>query len=441
MCIGSQSILVGPEPFRTEFEREAIFGGRKEVFFVGTVHGTWIADYDIAAAYATTAAAWPLPMAPGDYWLQMTWGDLDALSPDEGAIVECTITTDKPCAPVHIGEEVWWPVGRFKTTLTTPELSYVRSVAKEVTLHHGQGYRLSYALADWAGWIIHLLGDYSGSTPAVVKRVAKGWGRSTLGRFALRKSSLIGERPATHLGWHVETGHDLDTSEALEVISFAGTEYTYRKDTPGPDSFPAVLAFVEGYVRRALGELLDTRNPSKVLQVNTDGWWEQKAVRSAAWQMPNVPWPYTVTRRALENELVVVGPNHVQSPHERRFAGVPHDASVGDREEFSWSDWPGLRWQIEHSRPGEYLRPPKEMVLREHYCRRWVLESGETVPATATVTGAGETVLLPWSETALRRQDDVLAAYQVPALEALRDEGVPFTESPVARTVVTPGRS
>jgi hypothetical protein len=157
--------------------------------------------------------------------------------------------------------------------------------------------------------------------------------------------------------------------------------------------------------------------------------------------MPNVPWPYTVTRRALENELVVVGPNHVQSPHERRFAGVPHDASVGDREEFSWSDWPGLRWQIEHSRPGEYLRPPKEMVLREHYCRRWVLESGETVPATATVTGAGETVLLPWSETALRRQDDVLAAYQVPALEALRDEGVPFTESPVARTVVTPGRS
>jgi len=30
MCIGSQSILVGPEPFRTEFEREAIFGGGRK---------------------------------------------------------------------------------------------------------------------------------------------------------------------------------------------------------------------------------------------------------------------------------------------------------------------------------------------------------------------------------------------------------------------------
>jgi hypothetical protein len=441
MCIGSQSILVGPEPFRTEFERQAIFGGRKEVYFVGTVHGTWIADYDIDGCYANTAAAFPLPYAPGSFYPRIDWADLDALSELEGAIVECTVTTDRPCAPVHIGDEVWWPTGRFRTTLTTPELDYVRKVASDVELHHGQAYRLSYALADWAGWVIHLLGDYSGSTPAVVKRVAKGWGRSTLGRFALRKSSLIGERPATHLGWHVETGHDLDTSEALEVISFNGVEYTYRKDTPGPDSFPAVLAFVEGYVRRALAELLDTRNPAKLLQVNTDGWWEQKAVRAAAWSMPGVPWPYTVTRRALENELVVVGPNHVRTPHERRFAGVPHDASIGDRDEFSWSDWPGLRWQIEHSVPGEYLRPPKEMVLREHYCRRWVLTTGETVPVTCAVLQDGSNALRPWSETHLRREDDALATYQVPSLEALRDEGVPFTELPVARETVTPGRS
>jgi hypothetical protein len=438
--VAERSILVGPEEFRTNFERKAIYGGRKEVYRVGTVHGTWIADYDFAAAYAVTAAAWPLPKAPGDYWAKTRMKDLEALSPQEGAIVECTVTTDRPCAPVHVGDEVWWPTGRFRTTLTTPELDYVLRVASDVELHHGQGYRLSYALADWAGWVIHLLGDYSGSTPKVAKRVAKGWGRSTLGRFALRKSSLIGERPATHLGWHIETGHDLDTSDPLEVISFNGTEYTYRKDTPGPDSSPAVLAFVEGYVRRALAELLDTRDPRHLLQVNTDGWWEQKAVRAAAWRMPGVPWPYTVTRRALENELVVLGPNHVRSPHERRFAGVPRDAMVGDEESFAWSDWPGLRWQIEHSEQGTYTRPPKEMVLREHYCRRWVLDTGETVPVTCVVTAAGETALLPWSRTAGRRQDDVLATYQVPTLQELRDVSTGFVESPAARSVVVPGR-
>ena len=64
---------------------------------------------------------------------------------------------------------------------------------------------------------------------------------------------------------------------------------------------------------------------------------------------------------------------------------MPKDAELGDDESFAWSDWPGLRWQIEHSPPGEYLRPPKEMVLREHYCRRWVLDTGETVPVTCAV--------------------------------------------------------
>ena len=439
--VPEKAVLVGPEPFRTEFERRAIFGGRKEVYRVGTITGGWIADYDMEAAYATTAAGWPLPRTPGDFWPEAQWADIDALSPQEGAIVECTVTTERPCAPVHVGDEVWWPVGRFRTTLTTPELEYVSKVATDVELHHGQAYKLSYGLADWAGWVIHLLGDNSGSTPPVVKRVAKGWGRSVLGRFAMRKSSLIGERPATHLGWHIENGHDLDTGEALEVISFDGVEYTYRKDTPGPESFPAVLAFVEGYVRRALGELLDSRRPGLLLQVNTDGWWEKRAVRAAKWQMPGVPWPYSVTRRALENELVVLGPNHVRTPSERRFAGVPKDAELGDNESFAWSDWPGLRGQIEHSRPGEYLRPPKEMVLREHYCRRWVLETGETVPVTCAVDDRGNNVILPWSKTILRRDQDVLATYQVPTLEKLRDEDEPFTESPIARNLVIPGRN
>lgn len=221
----------------------------------------------------------------------------------------------------------------------------------------------------------------------------------------------------------MEAGHDLDTSEAIEVISFGGTEYTYRKDTPGPESSPAVLAFVEGYVHAALGRLLATRNPDHLLQVNTDGWWERKAVRAAAWQMPNVPWPYSVTRRALERSLVVLGPNHVVSPHERRFAGVPRESEVGEEGSFAWADWPGLRWQIGHSRPGEYLRPPREMLLQEHYCRRWVLEGGSTVPATTTVAQNGENVLMPWSETIGRLEEHKLAAYQVPSLQPLKDCG------------------
>jgi hypothetical protein len=418
--IEPKSLLVGPEEFRTDFERRAIHGGRKEVYRVGTISGSFIADYDIVAAHVTTAAGFRLPYAPDRTCGPFTWEMIDALVPNQGAIVEATVTTDVPCAPCRIGDEVWWPTGRFNTVLTSPELLWIRGMASNVQLGFGQTYRLSFALADWAGWVLKLLADNSGDTPPVAKRVAKNWGRTAIGRFALRKHSLVGERAATHLGWHVEGGHDLDTKEEIEVISFGGREYTYRKDTPGPETSPAVLAFVEGYVRAALGELLASRQPDRLLQCNTDGWWERKAVRAAAWQMPGVPWPYSVTRRALERSLVVLGPNHVESPHERRFAGVPHEAELDEEDSFHSVDWPGLRWQIEHSRPGEYLRPPRETVLREHYCRSWVLEDGSTVPATVAVDASGHNVILPWSETMGRQPEHKLAAYQVPSLEAVR---------------------
>ena len=205
-------------------------------------------------------------------------------------------------------------MGTFRTTLTTPEIDYVRRVAQGIKLHHGQAYKLAYGLADWAGWVIHLLGDNSGSTPPVVKRVAKGWGRSVLGRFAMRKSSLIGERPATHLGWHIENGHDLDTGEALEVISFDGIEYTYRKDTPGPESFPAVLAFVEGYVRRAprrAAGLTDAQ--AHLLQVNTDGWWEQKRRQSR--QVADAESPLALQRHQASSRERARGPRSEPRPH------------------------------------------------------------------------------------------------------------------------------
>ena len=69
------------------------------------------------------------------------------------------------------------------------------------------------------------------------------------------------------------------------------------------------------------------------------------------------------------------------------------------------------------------------MLLENHYCRRWVLNTGETVPASATVSRRGATALLPWSQTACRRETDQLAEHQVPALELLRDEQEPYRGS------------
>lgn len=432
--------LVGPEQPRTLFERAAVFGGRKEVYGVGEFHDTWIADYDFNNAYATTAAAWPLPVTSAKLWRSSAALLDEPPPPQRDYIAEVEITTKRPCAPCRIAGEIWWPVGTFRTVLCGPEVRYAATVAESVTVIRHEAYRTGFALAEWAAWVIELQDPNRADVPALVARVAKGWGRSVLGRFASRTSHVISTRPSTHLGWHLETGHDLDTGAALEWLSIGGVEQCIAKDIDGADCFPAVLAFVESYTRVALATMLDSRDPSKLLQCNTDGWWESNATRRSDYVPEDVPWPHRIVRKALERRLLVRGPNHVMSPHERRYAGIPAASiDLGDGV-MKWQDWPGLRWQLEHGVTGQYHRPDREAVLAEHYVRRWVLTTGETVPVTCRVDETRSTLIEPWQRSMGQRDADILVPYQVPTLAALLDSDRDQSAKPLSDLPTQPGR-
>lgn len=427
--IAEKQILVGVEQPRTERERRAIYGGRKEVWRVGQIRGAWIEDWDIASAYLTTAAFLPLPRKP----LSTRAGalEIDPLNPPEGisGLSEVQITTIRPIAPARVGNDVYWPVGTFRTLLTTPELQLVAEHAEKIKVIDTSWYLMSDDLGRWGRWCLNMVNGPGDEVPKVVRRVAKGWGRSVPGRFALRKPTLISERPATHLGWALETGVDLESGCPIEVLTFGGVERTYRKDQDGADVSPIVLAFVEGYVRAAMARTLEARDPAQLLQCNTDGWWETRAGRDPGAGGAAVPHPYRAVRKAVTREVNVYGPNHTDAANDQRLAGVPRNAERKDDGSFHWQDWPGLRWQLENSRPGEYQRPGRSISLAPHYCRRWVLTSGETVPPSAQTSRSGVNSLLPWSQTLYRRPSDELAEHQVPALLELAD-AEPWRASP-----------
>jgi len=440
-------ILVGPDPDRTDFERGAIFGGSKDVYGVGEFHEPWIADYDFKSAYTTAAAGFPTPTMPAKKWTTNDQLLTTEVPAQRDYIARVRITTYRPCAPCRIGDEIYRPVGTFVTTLAGPEVRYALTRAESVTVLDWRAYKVGYALADWAAWCLTIQSAPASEVPPIVARVAKNWGRLAIGRFASRTSRVVATRPSMHLGWHLETGHDLDTGARCEWLSMGGVEQTILKDQDGSDAFPAVLAFIEGHVRVALHQMIDSRPPANVLQINTDGWWEMRAPRTSDYLPPSIPWPFRVTRKALERRLTVKGPNHVLTPHERRYAGVPGRASVSEDEVMHWRDWPGLRWQLEHSVTGEYKRPDREAILAEHYVRRWVLATGETIPVTTQVDPEGTTVLQPWSLSWGRRAGDILAYYQVPTLASVLESdadpatmvNVPLPDQPGRGFTYRPG--
>lgn len=420
---GAKRMVVGPDGIRTKFEREAIYGGRKEVFQVGEINGEWCADYDFQGAYPTIAAHYRLPILPLSWHEAIPEDIARGDNPGVDFIARCQVVTERPVAPARIAGDVWWPVGRFNCTLTGPEARYAQSQGAQVTVGEGWTYKMDYALRPWAMWCLSLLHAPVTEVPALVRRMAKGWSRSVIGRFGGHTSQITTIRPAIGVGVRLTTGHNLDTGRPMEILTIGDRELTTEHDLDGSECFPAVLAFVEGHCRVALGEMIDSRRPCNVLQVNTDGWWERRVVRDAAYVVERPPWPHTVIRKAIVSSVLILGPDHLRTPNERRLSGVPKGALGGGADEFVWHDWPGMRWQWERNANGEYVRPHKALTTKASYARRWVLANGETVAIAAECDQDGTNYIEPWSMTPGRRNEDTLAEYQDERLSSLRGLG------------------
>jgi hypothetical protein len=417
-----KSILVGPDNQRSQFERKAIYGGRREAWFVGHVATVTASDYDFVGAYPTVVAHLPIPRKALGHFQSLP-SDSPALRASTiGVIAEVTVTTEMPCAPVRIGGEVWWPIGTFHTVLCTPEITLALELGATVEIGPGYSYSLARGLSNWAEWCLKTQADHSGHTPELARMMAKGWGRSVIGRFAQRNSQEILRRPATRFGWHLEHGIDNQSGAPLDIVTMGGEERWLRKDVEGRETFPAVFAWVESCCRAALSRTVLSRPKGRVLQCDTDGWLERERPSARPPRLPEVPLPFVVARKGRYEHVRVQAATQLWLDAERRTAGVGRSALEIATDRYSWWDWPSLRWQLQHGDPGTFTRTKREAVIRGESVKRWVLADGTTRPVQVRLDLEGQLRAIGYLSTYLFDQGPGLAPLQHPALRGLEDK-------------------
>jgi hypothetical protein len=417
-----KSILVGPDNVRSHFERQAIYGGRREAWYVGHVSTAGASDYDFVGAYPTVVANLPIPRKPIGHFDHLP-SDSPALTASSiGVIAEVTVTTDVPCCPVRIGGEVWWPIGTFQTVLASPEITLALGLGATVEIGSGYSYSLAKSLAYWAEWCLATQHDRSGRTPQLAKMMAKGWGRSVIGRFAQRNSKEIFRRPATRHGWHLEHGKDHVSGAPLDIVTMGGEERWLLRDQEGRETFPAIFAWVESCTRAALTRTVLARPQGRVLQCDTDGWLERERPSTRPAPLPGVPAPFMVRRKGRYEHVRVQAATQLWLDSERRTAGIGRSALELARDEYSWWDWPSLRWQLQHGETGTFTRTKREAVIHGDSAKRWVLLDGNTLPVRVQADGNNGTQIMGFLSSYLFDQGPGLAPAQHPALRGLEDK-------------------
>lgn len=417
-------VLIRPDEDQVDFGRGAIYGGRRYVWRHGQLPPGRYTELDFASAYATVAAHLPLPL--------MRAREFDAMSTDHpyveggrwGIVADVEIETDTPRWPVRAGDRVWYPVGRFWTRLAGPDIAEAKRLGCLRQIGHGYVHQLGHNMAPWARWVLSCCADTTGATPEVAKLACKHWGRAVIGKWAQRafERRRLGLAPTD--GWGYGHAWSHDNHAQASILDIGGQRFVSEAAGDSDNCYPEVLAYVEAYVRVALGRVIGAAGPAGVIQCDTDGLIVSEGQAAGVVALQQVCAPFTLRPKRTYRDVRVTGPQHLVLDGERRFSGVPRSAVEGKDGRLHALGWPKLAWQIERGDSRGYVRPDLPYLVQPCYVPAWVLADGAVVPVTAGSTRSRDTFIRPWRCGRHAPAGAQLGPYQHPALGGLWDEAV-----------------
>ena len=266
-------------------ERMSYYGGRAEDWWHGPLEETMY-QVDVRSMYPSVMHGNEYSVIPA-HGFQLRNGrfnDLsyleEALEDGYGAVAEVVVNTDVPAYPMR-GLTTIFPVGRFATVLSTPELRYaianshVESVLV-IQLYHRYGIFNSFVRD-----LYDLREKFDEAGQPAMSRMCKLMLNSGYGRFAqydqrwIREDGLPpenrGSDPRMHWRHWTETG--LETGEIVEYQAI-GRSWWSRNITQkrlSPMAIPVIASEVTGYARMKLWEFMLQAGLDNVMYVDTDG--------------------------------------------------------------------------------------------------------------------------------------------------------------------------
>lgn len=394
--INTRQITINTNPDGVEFDRRAIYGGRRGMWRTGRLPAGKYADIDFSAAYPTIAESMLLPQERMTLFPSLPVDHAMLSSNRHGVIANVRIRTDTPRWPVRAAGRVWYPVGEFSTVLAGPDIAEAIKHGCLISVGEGWIHRLGYALAPWAQWCLATSSAADDGTPEVVRLWSKHCGRAVIGKWAQRSFETVEIGPAPQRGWWAQDGWNHTSNTRATIIDFDGRRWQASASGDGDNCYPAVLAYVESYVRVRLGRMIESMPHDAPVSCDTDGVLiDAHALSGWDWNTADL-WPLVPRMKSEYTSVEIIGPQHIIVDGNRRFAGIPASAKVKADGSYDAMLWPKMVWQMGNGRQGEYRRPTQNYKVSATYAPGWVLAGGDVLPIETSVNGDGETVIVPW---------------------------------------------
>lgn len=385
-------ILVHDDEELHVMERAAMWTGRCEAYWHGSIDVVNVAEWDFSKAHTRLCKELSLPTYPQEE--VAPGGDISRWLADDryAVLAEVEVSTTEPLVPTRFGDHMAWPVGRFTTTLWSPELRLLQSAGAIVRVVRGHVYRTAPVLRDWATWILEQLDLPDDQVPAWWKEILRKWGNVLVGRFAMRypKWDEVGQ-PTTADAFCMPY-INVDTGEESMLMQVGRTMWLQQGTETPHDHAPAITGYIMSAMRAKLWGVMSQLPAQTLLYVDTDSMLVADRDNGLIELVSQTPDGIGLRLKRSWSGMAIYGPRQVVTGTAVRIAGLPKSARRTGRHEWQGEVTESLTAALAGRSPDAVRSTPKGWIVTGTDVRRQGHGVGWTTPF---VVGLGPEVDSP----------------------------------------------
>jgi len=249
--------------------RQGYMGGRTEAFWYGPIPEA-IHVYDINSQYPSVMRNEPMPTKLRSIWSNVSHAELADILHEGCAVGEVFVASEAPYFPKRWESRLIFPVGRFWTTLCSPELRRALDDNRIIAIGRIAVYESAVIFQEFVDYFYQRRMEARERGDGARGLMYKLFMNSLYGKFGQsgRVFEEIGQSPDIAFTTWLEK--DMETGEVYKVRQIATLMQRMRNEGESSNSSPAIAAHVTSAGRVLLQRYIDSAKAENVYYCDTD---------------------------------------------------------------------------------------------------------------------------------------------------------------------------
>jgi hypothetical protein len=373
-------ILVHNDENALALEREAYRGGRTSVFYRGSLAGKRVIKLDINSAYPAAMKTTYMPIKLLFHTRHITIKELQTLLETKCAIARVTLETQEPVFPVKYKGHNTYPVGRFTTVLSTPELQHALDNCHIVSVKEAAIYEQAIIFAEYVDYFYQMKDRYKREQNWPFYMMTKLMLNGLYGKFGQRATSFREVEPGDDVIDSATILIDASGKKQGNVYRYGNQLFIEEEAGESNDSVVAIAAHVTAAVRIRLWNLIKKAGRDNVYYCDTDSLFvSEDGLRNLIDEID----PHALGKLKLEDtaeDCEILAPKTYFWHGKWTRKGIPKDALETGENAFTFDMFPSMRGIAAKGGASEYYTKKMTRTLTYTIYDGEVTEEGWVKP-------------------------------------------------------------